>query len=515
VNGLAGRVFIASFSAETNSFSPIPTGMQAFEEGGLFVENASQKDPQGVGLWMKILRDLAEGDGNMVCEGLRATAEPGSRIVRAVYEDLRDRLVEQAARARADILILALHGAMMADGYDDCEGDLLARVRDAVQPGAVIGVVLDPHCHLTAEMLGAADITVLMKEYPHTDFAARASEVYTLCRAVLAGEITPTHQLFDCRMIGHYPTMLEPMASIVGEMREAERAPAILSASFVHGFPWGDSPDNGSKMLVITDNDPVLAASVAKRLGMRIYEQRAHFALRYPPIQEALDLAAASAAPVVLADTADNAGGGAPGDATPLLRAMLARPTGPSLLGAIYDPGAVRLCREAGIGATLTLRIGGKIGTASGDPLDAVAQVVALAEAHVQTFANEIVPMGPSAWIQIGDVGVVLCSIRSQVFSPDLFTGLGMTLHDKHLIAVKSSEHYRAAFAPVAGTIIPVATPGALQTDLTAISYRLKRDRVFYPAVPDPLGLGPPGTRAPARVDGCQDYSFEAKPSVQ
>jgi len=486
----AGSVFIASLSTETNTFSPLPTGIAAFQEGGLFYGDASRVAPDGPGLWMRIFRDLAEADYRDVRESLLATAQPGGRTVRAVYETLRDRIVSDLGDvAEIGIVLLALHGAMMAEGYDDCEGDLLERVRGAVGPGVVVGVLLDPHCHLSDAMLAAADIIILMKEYPHTDFEDRARELYALCKATAAGEHRPVAAVFDCRMIGHYPTMLEPMAALVRDMIAAEAEPGLLSVSFVHGFPWGDSPDNGSKMLVFSDGDAAAATAAAERLGRAVYALRETFQLRYPTIDEALDRAMACDGPVIIADTADNAGGGAPGDATPLLRAMLARGGAPAVLGAIYDPGAVRLCEEAGLGARLSLRIGGKTGPASGDPLDIEATVAGLEKHHVQTFAGETVPMGGSAWVQVGQIGVVLCSIRSQVFSPDLFTGLGIDLAGQHIVAVKSSEHYRAGFAPMARHIIPIATPGALQADLGAIAYRLKRDLSFYPRVSDPLGV--------------------------
>jgi microcystin degradation protein MlrC len=159
--------------------------------------------------------------------------------------------------------------------------------------------------------------------------------------------------------------------------------------------------------------------------------------------------------------------------------------------GCIWDPIAVQACAEAGVGATLPLRIGGKCGPASGEPIDLIATVKAFRAHHDQQgLGTARCQMGDSVWIETGGIDVVLMSTRTQTFAPDAFTGLGIDLKNKRVIAVKSSWHFQALFGPVADQIVPVSTPGAIQMDFAGIDYRKKRDRDFFPRARDPLGRG-------------------------
>lgn len=484
------RIFICALATETNTFSPIPAGLATWQDAGLIRRNASLEDPLGVGANLLCYRRLAEADGLEVVESLSAFATPAAPTSRSIYEGFRDDVLEDLrAAGPVSFVMLALHGAMIAEGYDDCEGDLIAHVREIVGVGVPIGVELDPHCHLTGVMVSQADVIVLMKEYPHTDFAERGAELFAICKATALGTVKPVMATFDCRMVGFYPTTAEPMAGLVRMSSQAEADEGILSVSIVHGFPWADQPEAGTRVLVVADGDLALAQLTAERLGRELYSHRDALLPRMPSIDAALNQAAALDGLVVLADTADNAGGGAPGDATALLAALVARQLDGSVFGMIYDPGAVRICQEAGEGVTLELRIGGKLGRASGEPLDVVARIVALKRDHFQSFLGRRISLGDCAWIRVGDVDVVLSSIRSQVFGADAFTGIGISFRDKRLVAVKSSEHFRASFQEIADHIITVATPGALQMDFASLPYRKKGDLCFHPKVADPLGI--------------------------
>lgn len=482
-------VFTALLSTETNGFSTIPTGLGSFREA--FVRrDASLTAPHGVGAYLGVFRALAAADGRDVIESVSAGAEPAGLTVQSAYEELRDHILDDLrAAGPVGFVLLGLHGAMMATGCDDCEGDLIARVRDIVGPAIPIGVELDPHCHLTGAMLAAADVIVTMKEYPHTDWAARGREVYALCAAMAEARVAPVSAVFDCRMVGFYPTTVEPMRGFVDLLSEAEQDEGILSASLIHGFPWGDHPDCGTRVLVIADGDVELARRTAERLGRRLYELRHALIPKMPSIAEAIADARRLDGVVLLADTADNSGGGAPGDTTHLLRALIDAELGPSAFGAIFDPGAVAICMEAGVGAQVPLRIGGKLGPSSGDPLDLTVEITALRSDLEQTAFGHRFSFGPSACVRIGEIDVVLVSRRSQVYGRDTFTGMGIDLAAKRIVAVKSSEHFRADFQVIADHIVPVATPGALQMDFAELDYRAKRDLNFFPRVADPLGL--------------------------
>jgi microcystin degradation protein MlrC len=412
--------------------------------------------------------------------------------VHSVYEGYRDEILAQLkAEAPFDVVFLFMHGAMVSTACDDCEGDTLARVREIVGEKAVIGVELDPHCHVTPQMVALADAIVLMKEYPHDDYVPRAAELYRICVDAAAGKVKPVMGVFDCRMVGFYPTTHGPMAELLAAVREAERRPGVLSISIAHGFPWGDTPETGTKLIAIADGDQALADATAAEFGRAMYRQRDALLPRMPRIEAALAQAAQSNGRAVLADVADNAGGGAPSDNTAMLAAILAKGLTDVAIGPFWDPVAASVCAEAGVGARIAIRLGGKCGPTSGDPLDLEVTVRAVADRYYQTsLGGARQRMGLSAWIEIEPgVDVVVNSIRTQGFHPDLFTGLGVDLERKRLIVVKSSQHFETGFAPIADLVLPVATPGTLQMDFAAIDYRKKRDLDFHPRTPDPLGL--------------------------
>jgi microcystin degradation protein MlrC len=338
-------------------------------------------------------------------------------------------------------------------------------------------------------MLQHATLLVAYDEYPHTDIIARGEELYRLCVAAARGEIEPVMRAFDCRMTGLFPTSKPPMRQFVDALKSA-RNERVLSTSLIHGFPWGDVADGGVKCLAIANADAALAQETANRFGREFWSMRHAVQICALSIDRALDLALASThTPVVLADVADNAGGGAPGDSTFVLARLLARGVTNAVSGVYYDPMAVQLCFDAGEGATLDLRIGGKLGRASGEPLDLRVTVRKLSGHHTQESMDDSapVPLGAAAWVDAGGVQLVLASIRGQVFSPSAFSGLGIPLEQAHIIVVKSSHHFWAKFAPIAGAVFHVDSPGALQLDFAGIPYA-KRDLNYWPRVADPFG---------------------------
>jgi len=486
------RIFTAGLITETNTFAPWPTGVRGFSEEGPFHGDVTirGKDSE-MGVLASGWRDLCVERGFEFVESFFACAQPSGRAVQSVYENYRDEiLADLNAKGPFDIVLLFLHGAMVSQECDDCEGDIIERVRAIVGPKAIIGAELDPHCHLTPLMVGNANAIILMKEYPHTDYMERGKELFDICAGAAQGKIRPVSHMFDCRMVGFYPTTTEPMRSIVDGFSAVEQRPGILSVSFAHGFPWGDTPETGSKVLVITDGDAALAERTAVEIGHKIYANRDALLPRFPKIEEALGAARETNGCAVLADTADNAGGGAPSDNVSLLRAMLEQGICDAVFGCIWDPQGVKTCAEAGIGATLSLRIGGKCGPASGEPLDVVATVKAYRPDHNQQGLGPArSPMGDAVWIEIHGIDVVMMSTRTQTFAPDAFTGLGIDLKNKRIIALKSSWHFQAMFGPIADRIIAVATPGAIQMNFVEIDYRKKRDQHFFPRERNPLGL--------------------------
>jgi microcystin degradation protein MlrC len=469
------RVFSGSLATETNTFGPMPTGLASFRDRGYFPAGAHPDRMFFFAAPLWAARERGAALGWDLVEGMVAAAQPSGITTRHAYETLRDELLEDLRAALpVDMVLLGLHGAMVAEGYDDCEGDLLERVRDIVGPDVIVGAELDPHNHLTAAMVRNSDLMIAFKEYPHTDALERAFELVDLCAAAARKEIRPVAAVVDCEMIVTVHTSRDPARAFVDRLQALEGRDGVLSISISHGFAWGDVPDMGTKVLVYTDGDSVQADALARALADELIGMREALTVSYPDIDAALDQALAfDGGPVVIADGADNPGGGAASDATFILRRMVERGIGNAAVGPFWDPVTARIAFEAGLGARLPLRIGGKIGPMSGDPLDLECTVVGLAPDLVQTgLSNSPTAMGDCALVRAGGIDILLVSLRNQAIGTDLFTQAGCDLGARKLVVVKSSQHFQASFSKVAKKVIYAGAPGTVTLDLSTLPYR-------------------------------------------
>ncbi len=467
------KIFTAGLATETNTFSPIPTGIASFAD--YYLQRGGVREPAPLfAAPLAEFRRLAHARGWQVAEGLCTFAEPAGLTTRSAYEQLRDEiLADLQAAMPVDAVLLSLHGGMIADGYDDCEGDLLARIRAIVGPDVPVGAELDPHCHLSTAMVAHATALICFKHYPHVDFVERARELFAIVTDTVLGKVRPHMATYDCQMIGGYHTTIEPMRSFVERLRRRERDAGVLSVSVAHGFPWGDVPEAGTRMLVITDDQPTHGFRLASELGHQLIGMRGRTFRPFHSLDTALtQLEQCADGTVVFGDIADNTGAGAPGDATFILAEVLRRGLQGAAFACIYDPGAVALAHAAGCGAHLELRIGGKLGPMSGQPLDLHVEVRHLDPALHQSWGASENPLGPAAAVHVAGIDIVLVSLRGQVFSPDVFTRMGIDPHGLRLLVVKSSQHYRAAFAPLAVDVFDVATPGTLYPNFAELPLR-------------------------------------------
>lgn len=477
------KLFTACLATETNTFAPFVTGFPTFEITYVRRNGTHESPPNMAAQPLVRWRALAAVRGWDVVESLCAFAQPSGITLRHVYESYRDEILADLRTAMpVAAVLLNLHGAMVAEGYDDCEGDLLQHVRAIVGPDIPVGAELDLHCHLTQTMVEQATAIVIYKEYPHIDIAARADELFAIIEATLAGQIRPRMALYDCDMIGVFHTSPQPMRGFVDEITAMEGKDGVLSISIGHGFPWGDVPDMGSRILVVTDDRAAEGEALAADLGQRFYAMRQSTQPIYRSIDEAVEIVrSAEHGPVVLVDVADNAGGGAPNDSTFILRALLDAGMTSIGLAGLWDPIAVALAHEAGEGATLDMRIGGKMGPMSGDPLDLRVTVTRVIKSAWQSFGTppDVArqSMGDAAALCAGETEVIVNSIRGQNFNPDAFTNLGVDPTTKQVLIVKSMQHFYAGYAPIAAQIVYVAAPGALNPDFTQVHYqRARRD---------------------------------------
>ena len=487
------RIFTASLATETNTFSPVPTDLASFEMAFYAAPGKHPETPTLCSSPIVALRWLAANEGLTVIEGTATWAEPGGLVQRQAYELLRDEILDQLRAALpVNAVILGLHGAMVAQGYDDCEGDLLARMREIVGPDVVIAAELDPHSHLTPKRVAASSILAAFLEFPHTDFYERGEHVVELGLAAARGEIRPVISTFDCRMIQVLPTSREPMRSFVNRIKALHGKDGVLSVSVIHGFMASDVPEMGTRIMVVTDNDKAMGDALAERLGRELYAMREAAAINMldagAGIERALELRQSNPnKPVVIADVWDNPGGGVAGDGTSLLRTMIERGLDDIGVATIWDPIAVTFCHAAGEGAVIQLRFGGKAGPQAGEPIDAAVRVLKVAGESWQSFGPSRVPLGPSAVVRIEGtaIDIILNTNRTQTFEPDVFSNLGVDPLAKAVLLVKSTNHFYAGFAPIASEVIYVSAPSSYPSDPRVTNYT-KLTRPVWPRVADP-----------------------------
>ncbi len=468
------RLFSATIATESNMFSPMPTSLAGYRES-VFLRPGEHPDdaPRMCTAPLWIARRRAKAEGFTLVEGSCFAASPAGTTVRKDYEFMRDEILDQVRKAMPlDGVLLGLHGAMVADGYDDVEGDVIERVRAIVGSKCVIGVELDLHCHLTVKRVTLSDLIILYKEFPHVDVADRAEELLTLVLRTIRGEVRPVMSLYDCRQISSYPTTLPLMRAFVDRMKALEGKEGILSVSIGHCFPYADVPELGGRILVVADGDKAKADALATKIGQEFVAMRGKTMPQYydpdAAIRAALDF---DGEPVVMADPADNAGGGAPSDNTTILRRMIAQQVERAALAPIWDPIAVRLCFDAGLEGEFDLRFGGKIGPTSGQPVDAHVRVIGLKREAWQGFGPTQVPLGDCAAVRVGGIEVVLISNRTQALGLELFRNVGIEPTRKKLLVVKSTNHFMGNFGPIAKKVIYAESDGPLSRDYRKIPY--------------------------------------------
>ncbi|QHI99652.1 microcystin LR degradation protein MlrC-like protein [Xylophilus rhododendri] len=479
------RMFTASLGTESNTFSPMFTSLDDYREAVYVAPGEHPADiPMQCTAQLVVAREFAAREGFELVEGSCFFASPGGITNRQDYEFMRDTILREIAAAMPlDTLVLGLHGAMVADGYDDTEGDLIDAARAIVGDGCVLGVELDPHCHLTLRRVRQADAIVMYKEYPHTDTMEAARELIEIVLKIVRGAARPVMSVYDCKQLGSFPTTHPEMRAFVDYVKTLENQGPILSISIGHSYPYGDVPELGARILVIADDDKAAGDAMAERVGRQFMQLRGRTTPAFLGIDAGLDAALARAAtasaPIVVTDAADNAGGGAPADNTSILHRLIERGITDAALAPLWDPMAVRHCFSAGVGARFRLRFGGKTGTISGAPVDADVEVLALVRDAWQTYGPARTTLGDAAAVRIGGVEVVINSSRTQALGPELFSQFGIDIAGKRLLVLKSSNHFMAGFGQLIGGVVHVHTDGLLVRD----DYR----RIAYSRVQRPI----------------------------
>lgn len=481
-------IAIGEISHETNTFCP-PTTLEMFRDRLWHRGEEILQHHRATRTYLGGMIEAAERLGVTLRPTFAASTEPWGTITREAYTTMVDELVTGLRRAMPlDAVCLALHGAGVAEGITDLEGGVLEAVRETVGPSMPIAATLDLHGNITPRMVELATGLFGVHEYPHVDAHERGQEVMAFLLRVLRGEIRPAIAIEVLPLlIPASPSRLEPARSINAYCHRWEQEPGMIDCAFFHGFSYTDIPEAGTAIVAVADGDQALARRAARAVAREVWARREAFQVRYPGAAEAVAEAnrlAASGTPVVINETSDNPGGGAPGDGTHLLRAMLEAGLTDSAFGTIYDPQVAEAGHRAGVGATIRIRLGGRHDRIHGDPLDLEVYVKSLTDGRFLLTTpmgrGRPVDLGKTARLTCGGVDIVVASQRTQVLDPEPFLLHGIDVTRCRIVGLKSSAHFRAGFEGVAKHIVTADPPGISTSNLANFPYQRLR-RPIYP----------------------------------
>jgi microcystin degradation protein MlrC len=488
------RVAIGSIMHETNSFSAIPTTFESFHEGlpdllsGSAVLDTYRGTKTGLGAFIEI----GEEQGWEVVGTVAGHATPSANVQAAAHDELKRRLIDQLRAALPlDGVLLYLHGAMLSKNAPDAEGDICRAVRALVGPEVPVVLELDLHGNITAAMCAEVDAVIVYDTNPHVDGYERGLEAANVLAAALRGELSR-----PCVYISK-PPMLPPtinMRTAEGPMRrlldralEWEARPGIVNAGIFGGFAYADF-DQAGTAIVVTATDPDAGRQCADDLGRFAWQIREEFLKRIPDVPEAVDQALsligpAGGPPIILADVADNPGGGGSGDTTELLHELVRRGA-QGAASAIWDPETVRQAMQAGVGAEQAFRIGGKASPGIyGEPLAVRGRVTHLSDGRITgwgpLYRGQPIDCGPTACIDVHGLKLVVTSVRHAANDRGYFQVAGIQPEREPLLVVKSRGHFRADFEPIATAIIEVDAPGAANPNLRRYAFQHVRRPIW------------------------------------
>jgi microcystin degradation protein MlrC len=474
------RILVASIMHEGNTFAPTPTTLAHFEEGGLYAGNTIVDIFRGTNTELGGFIDSAERAEIDLVPLLAAAAVPSGPLTREAFETLRDRLLTGLrADPAPDGVLLALHGALVADGYPDGDGEILAAVRAIVGPAIPIVATLDMHANLTERMVRSADALIGYDRLPHTDAGEKGAKAATLLWAMIRGTVRPTMAWQKVPMLAtpeNTHTLFGPLAELVAAAKEIEREPGILSTSIFPVHPWLDVPELGWATLVVTDRQPALAEEKARALAELAWSRRHELAVELVPVAVAIERALAlPEGPAIFANSADNTGGGAPGDNTAVLAGLLAAELPEPALLTIVDPVAVEQAVQAGVGNQVTLEVGGRFDNVFCQPIPLTATVRTISDGRYRyrgtSFTGIEVNMGRTVVLQIGKIQLVTCSLKSMTIDPALYRSVGMEPASARIVVVKTASGFRSGYANLARAIYILDTPGFCPPNLQSLRY--------------------------------------------
>ncbi len=498
------RFLLAALSHETNTFSPVPTPLARFCRDGteLLAGERAIAFFKGTRTCMGGFLDVAAEAGAEVVVPVAAHAPPSGKVDGAAYEAFCGAITDAVKQGGWDAILLDLHGAMVTDAYEDGEGELLRRIR-AIDPTTPMAVAYDMHANMHANMVETATVTAGYQTYPHVDMYQTAERAARPLLRALRGEVKPTTAWARAPMLPHVMaqgTHAFPNKELQAMCRGWETSGRALSASLYVGFPHADIHGAGLSAVVCTDNNQADAQAMVQELLDFAWKAREAFTFKPEPLADSVARAKQAGAtkaelPVVLLDHYDNCASGGTMDTTEVLAEILRQGLEDVAFFGICDPDAVAACQRAGIGAEVTLELGGKLPMPelpqSSKPLSVTGRVKTISAGYFVTKAGLApglkVYMGPTVVLDTGAVEIVLVTRQIEPTSPDMFRVLGIEPRDKRYLAIKSRVHWRAALGPLARDIVECAGVGVCTSDYSQLTFRNVR-RPIYPLDPGTNG---------------------------
>lgn len=472
------RIIFCGFQHETNTFAPTKADYAAFEHGGgfpglcrgaaLFDELVSTANIPAAGFIQ-----AAKAAGHELVPVLWCAAVPSAHVTRDTYERIAGEIVEGIKAAMpADAIYMDLHGAMVAEHFDDGEGEIISRVRAAVGPDVPVIVSLDLHANVTEKMLSGADGLVAFRTYPHIDMAETGKRACRLLEdRVRLGRpfALASKRLPFLLPICWQSTQDEPAGGLYRLLEEIEKATGVISLSFTMGFAAADFAECGPVVWAYADTLEKAQAAVNEMTDAVMAAESRFAGPLYEPdavVKKAMEIAATTDRPVVVADAQDNPGAGGNSDTTGILRALIANGATKAAIGVIYDPEAAAAAHAAGEGATVTLTLGGRSPVEGDEPLVMAFNVDRLSDGNLRTmgpyYGERDMYLGPSACLSVGGVRIVVASQKAQLADQAMFRYVGIEPTSEDILVVKSAIHFRADFRPIAAEILTAVAPGPM-----------------------------------------------------
>ncbi|MGX7745573.1 M81 family metallopeptidase [Rhodopseudomonas parapalustris] len=486
------RIAVGCFLHETNTFAPTKATWEAFVHGGgwpaMTIGPDVLKVMRGINVGLAGFVDAAEAKGWELIPTIACGASPSAHVTEDAFERVVTIMIGSIkAAGQLDAVYLDLHGAMVTEHLDDGEGEILARVREVIGPDLPLVVSLDLHANVTPRMIEHADALIAYRTYPHVDMAdtGRASAEHLALLLSTGRKFAKAfRQLPFLIPISWQCTFDQPTKGIYDKLA-AMQSEAVPTLSFAPGFPAADFPDCGASVFAYgrTQADADAAADAVAAL-VTGHEDDFDGKIYTPDegVKYAIELARSAAKPIIIADTQDNPGAGGDSDTTGMLRALVRNNAKGAAIGVIFDPDAAKAAHAAGVGAMISLALGGKSGIPGDAPFEEIFVVEQLSDGRFIApgpyFGGREMEMGPSACLRIGGVRVVVASHKAQLADQAMYRYVGIEPTAQAILVVKSSVHFRADFQSIAERLLICAAPGAMPADTAALPWKRLRPGV-------------------------------------